>query len=127
MTVGTNQRLSGHREAFPVNLMADTVPGPAEVNAVPGGNTLKVPVIIRIHEVGLEHVVVDIAHKKPLSGSLVFHRLKLQICHRSVASCVRVLIDPETYLFAWYHFPGNEMLPDNFLGKIECHLVIPEF
>jgi hypothetical protein len=75
----------------------------------------------------LQHAMIHVGYGELGLDLRYSHRLKLQICHRACGILRESLIDPETYLFAWYHFPGNEMFPDNFLGKIECHLVIPEF
>src|SRR5205085_6056790 len=62
--VRADERLPRLREPLAVHVVADPVPRPREPGAVLGGHRLQEAVVVRILEVDLEDVVVDVDHRR---------------------------------------------------------------
>jgi len=81
-------------EAFEMNLVAYAVAGLAQDDAVLLGNALQVPVVICVPEVGLERVVIDIAHAQLSLYARDAQSFKLQVDQRARGVLGQGLIDP---------------------------------
>ena len=104
MAVGADERLSGDAEALKMDLMADSVSGAREVNAVLFGHRLDKAVVVGVFKAGLQGVVVDIGDGTLCFDAVYAHRLKFQIRHRAGGVLRQRLIDPEPNLRAGLHF-----------------------
>ena len=83
VAVGAQQRLAGDVEPLELDLVADAVAGPGEVDAVLRRDALQVRVVVGVLEAGLERVVVDVADGALRPDLRHAHRLELQVGHRA--------------------------------------------
>ena len=123
MAVRTYERLSGDSEPLDVYLMADSVTGFGDVNAVFERDGLYVSVVVRVLEAGLDRVVVDIRDRTV--GLYLVHAegLELQIRHRSGRVLRKRLVDADRYFLARDHLALGKVRRYNFSGYIHCCLL----
>ena len=100
MRVRTDQRLAGDGEALAVDVVADAVARPREPQPVAPGHRLKEAVVVRVLEVDLEDVVVDVDDGGLDLDAIDVERLELHHRHRPGSVLRERLVDPKRDLLA---------------------------
>ena len=122
MAVGAYERLAGLSEALKVYLVADTVSGTREPDAVLLCDASDKAVIVGILKAGLERVMIDVSDRALRLYAVNAHSLKLEICHSAGCVLRKSLVYAQTYLGSLDHFSVNDMIFDYFFGQCESHL-----
>ncbi len=112
MAVGTEEGLSGNAEALAVNMVRHAVSRRREDDAVAGGRGEEEAVVVRILEIGLDEVVVDVAH-----GELRLHPvdpegLELEVSHGSRGVLGESLVYAQADLPSGARFSLHKVIPD---------------
>jgi hypothetical protein len=100
MGIRPDERRTGSGETLHVQVVADSVPGTGVVDAVSGGETLQEAVVVRVLEVELDDVVVNILDCKIHLDAVHAHPLELQAGHRACGVLEQCLIYPQPYFLA---------------------------
>jgi hypothetical protein len=113
-----------------VQVVADTVAGSREVDAVPGGKGLQEAVVVRILEVQLNHVVVHVLYGEVHLHAVQAHPLELQAGHRARGVLEERLIYLQPHFLAWFQGPFDHVILDDLGHQIlrhrpYLHLIIP--
>ena len=107
MAVRADQGLTGLAEPFQMDLVANAVAGTGEPDTVLCGNSLQIPVVVCIFKATLQGVVVYIGNTQFSLNLGNTHGFKFQICHCTGGILCQCLVDPQSYLTAGSHIPGN--------------------
>jgi len=83
--------------------MANAIARAREMQAVARGDGLQVAVVVGVAEIGLQHIVVHIAHRKLCLNARQFKGLELQIGHSSRGILCQRLVDTQADLLARRH------------------------
>jgi len=121
MTVGTDQGLSRDAEAFQMDLMADPVARPGEVNPEPSGDALKIAVVVGIFIADLNRVVIDVTYRQLGTDFREIHGLELQIGHGPRGILGEGLIDADADLPGGAFRSGFPMSFDNLFNDGFSH------
>src|SRR5215208_3681588 len=100
MGIRPDERRTGSGETLHVQVVADSVPGTGVVDAVSGGETLQEAVVVRVLEVELDDVVVNILDREIHLDAIDAHPLELQAGHRARCVLEQCLIYPQPYFLA---------------------------
>jgi hypothetical protein len=117
MTVGTDERLTRNGEPLAVDVVADAVPRAGEPGAVLRRHRLQEPMVVRVLEVDLEDVVVDVDHGGLDLNALRSEELELHHRHRPGRVLDERLIDAQPDLGARYELPADEVLFEDAAGE----------
>ncbi len=121
MAVGTDQGLAGLAEPLQMDLMADTVAGPGEIHTVLGSNGLQVAVIVSVFKAALQSIVVNIGNGQLRLHPGDAHGLKFQVSHGARSILGQGLVDAQSHLAAPVHFPGHQVLCNDFFSNGHSH------
>ena len=100
MRISPDERRAGPGEALDVQVVADPVSGAGVVDAIFGGEGLQEAVVIRVLEVELDHVVVNVLDGEVHLGAVDAHPLELQAGHRARGVLKECLIYLQPYFLA---------------------------
>jgi hypothetical protein len=117
VTICSDERLARCGEALAVDVVADAVARAGEPGPVLGRHGLQEAVVVRVLEVDLEDVVVDVDHSGLDLDSLDAEALELHHRHRPGGVLREGLVDSEPDLGAWDEIPANEMLREDGTGE----------
>jgi hypothetical protein len=117
VAVSTNERLAGDGEPLAVDVVADSVPGAGEPGAVFRRYRLQEAVVVRVLEVDLKDVVVDVDHGGLDLHALDSEELELHHRHRPGGVLRKRLIDAQPDLGAGNELPPDEVLFEDAAGK----------
>ena len=104
-----------------MNLVADPVARPGKFQAVLLRHGLNEPVVIGVHETGLQGVVVDVGHRKVRLHPGHPHGLEFQIGHGAGRILGQSLVNAETDFRSRRHIPFSQMRLDDFLCNCKSH------
>ena len=121
MAVAADKGLSGTGEALHVKLVTDTVSGAAEDDAVLRSDILKIPMIVGVTEVALDHVVIHVGNRKLRLNLLHSHGLELEICHGSRGILGKGLSHTDGDTLAPLHLSFDQMRLDDLLKYCQSH------
>ena len=121
MAVRADQGLARDTEAFQMDLVADTVTRPGEVDAVFFGDGADKAVVVRIFKAGLKGVVIDVSHRPFGFDPFYPHGFKFQISHGAGGVLCQCLIDAKADFFAHLHLSVDQMVFYNFLSDGVTH------
>src|SRR5215212_4443731 len=94
------ERRAGSGEARNVQVVADAVPRAGVVDTGSGGEALQEAVVIRVLEVKLDDVVVNVLDREIHLDAVHAHPLELQAGHRARCVLKQCLIYAQTYFLA---------------------------
>jgi hypothetical protein len=100
MGIRPNERRARPGEALDVQVVADAVPGAGVVDAIFGGEALQEAVVVRVLEVELYDVVVNVLDREIHLDAVHAHPLELQAGHRARGVLKQCLIYPQPYFLA---------------------------
>jgi hypothetical protein len=100
MGIRSDERRAGPGEALHVQVVADAVPGTGVVDAVSGGEALQEAVVVRVLEVELDDVVVNVLDRKIDLDAVDAHPLELKAGHRACGVLEQCLVYPQPYFLA---------------------------
>jgi hypothetical protein len=100
MGIRPDERRAGPGEALHVQVVTDAVPGTGVVDAVSGGEALQEAVVVRVFEVELDDVMVNVLDRKIHLDAVHAHPLELQAGHRACGVLEQCLIYPQPYFLA---------------------------
>ena len=124
VAVGADEGLARLAEPLQVHLMADTIAGTGEPDAVLGCHRLQIPVVVRIFKAALQGVVVHIGHAQ-LSFYLGNpHGFKFQIGHGAGGILGQGLVNPQGNLLTGFHNAVYQVGLDDFLCNGHCHITL---
>jgi len=101
--------------------MANAIARPREKDPVLGRYALQIAMIVRVAKVGLQHVVVDVAHREFRAHAGQIHGLELQIGHGSRGVLRQSLVDAQADLLARHHRVRGEVRSDDLLREVAAH------
>ena len=104
-----------------MNLVADSVSRPGEIEAVLLGKALEEQVVVRILVVGLDSVVVHIGDRKFGLHPLDTDSLELQVYHGSCSILGQGLVDLYGNFFSSLHLAGDKVFLNNLISKVFLH------
>src|SRR5215218_2322285 len=116
--VGPDQGRAGPREALDVQIMADAVPGPRVIHAVPGGERLQKAVVVGVLEVGLDYVVVHVLDGEGNLHPVHPHPLELQAGHRTGRVLQQRLVYPQAHLLSGLERPLDHVILEDLGDQI---------
>ena len=122
VAVGADQQLAGRGEALAMDVVADAVPGPREPEAVAGGETLEEAVVVRVLEIDLEEVVVDVLDGGLDLDAVDAELLELHQRHRPGRVLRQRLVDAEGDLGSGGEFAADEVVVED-LSRERGHLL----
>ena len=125
MAVRADEGLAGLAETFQMHLMADTVTGTGEVNAVLGGYGLQIPMVVGIFKAGLQGIMVYIGNAQLRLYPVNAHSFQLQIRHRAGGILGQGLINPQGNLTAGGHISVHQVGGNDFLRNRLSHFYRP--
>ena len=105
--------LPGVGEALAVDVVADAVSGPREPGPVLRRHRLQEAVVVRVLEVDLEDVVVDVDDRRLDLDALVAEELELHHRHRPGGVLGERLVDGDRDLVPGDELPADEVLFEN--------------
>jgi hypothetical protein len=123
MAVGTQQRFARFAEPLQVNLVAYTVAGAREVEAVFLGHALEVAVVVGVLEAHLQRVVVDVTYGEVRFYFVGAHGLELEIGHGAGRVLRQRLVDADGHRRARARLPLYQVGVEDFLGQRLPHIV----
>ena len=119
VAVRTQQRTAGSTEAFHVYGMTHTRTRAAEPHAETPAGAAQKQMIIRILEVGLQQVVIDVLRRNLGAHAAHLHRLEF-LHHQCAGGILRQgLVDPDRDALAGNRLAFDEMGFDELAGEIE--------
>ena len=124
VAVRADQHLARRREALAVDVVADAVPGPREPEAVAGGEALQEAVVVRVLEVDLEEVVVDVLDGGLDLDAVDAELLELHQGHRPGRVLRQRLVDAERDLGAGGELAADEVVVED-LSRERGHPLEP--
>src|SRR5205823_5767735 len=110
VAVSADERLARGGEALAVDVVADPVARPRKPEAVTPGHPLQEPVVVRIFEVDLKDVVVDVHNRGVDLDAVDLEELELHAGHRSGRVLREGLVDAERDLLAGDEVAALEVL-----------------
>ena len=123
VAVRADQGLSRNAETLQMYLVADTVAGTGEVDAVFLCNAADKTVVICIFKAVLECVVVDISHAALSAYTRYTHCLKFQICHCTGGILCQCLVDADSDFRTLYHFALYQMCFQDLFRQGQSHSI----
>ena len=115
VAVGTQQRLARYGEPLQVHLVADAVAGTGTVRPVLGRNRLQIAMVVRIAEIRLDHVVVDVGHRTLGAHAGQTHGLEFEPHHRTRGILGQSLIDLDGDLLSGDHVARDQVIGDDLV------------
>ncbi len=112
-------------EALHVKVVADAVPGAGVMKAVPGCESLQETVVVRVLEVELDDVMVDVLDGEIYLGAVHAHPLELQAGHRARSVLEECLIYPKPNLLAGIKHPLDQVVLEDLGDQILRHSQSP--
>ena len=122
MAVRTYQGLAGNAEALQMYLMADTVAGTREIDAVFFADRTDEPVVISVLKARLEGVVVDISYTLLSLYSGHAHSLIFEISHSARSVLSKGLVDAYTDLLSLDELAVNQMRFKDLFSQCKSHV-----
>jgi hypothetical protein len=119
--VRPDERRARPGEALDVQGVADAVPRSGEVDAVLGGEGLQEAVVVRVLEVQLDDVMVDVLDGEIHLCAVKAHPLELQAGHRTRSVLEERLIYPQPHFLAWFQGPFDHVILDDLGDQIFRH------
>ena len=122
MAVRPYQGFPRHTEALHVDLVANPVPGRAEMNAVAGAGCLEVHVVVGIFIVRLQEVVIHILGSQLYIDRFNAQRLKFQHGHCSCGILKKRVVNFYGNLLTGNQFSLYQMGFQYFVGQVFGHI-----
>ena len=123
MAVRAQQGLAGFAETLHVSGVADPVPGAAIPDAEAVAGALEKAVVVRVSEVFLQQVVIDVLCRQLGLHAVELHGLELQHHQRSGRVLRQRLIDSKRDLLARDHVAVDQMGGDQLVGDSACVVI----
>jgi hypothetical protein len=102
-------------------LVANSVASPGEVDAILGGSSLQVFVVVGVFETDLNGIVVDIANAQFRLYSGQAHRLELQVSHCASSILRQGLVDFDGHFLSRRPVPFHNVSLNNLLCYTLAH------
>ena len=115
--VRADECLARLREPLAVHVVADAVPGPREPGSVLGGHRLQEAVVVRVLEIDLEDVVVDVDDGRLDADAILAEQLELHHRHRPGGVLRERLVDAKPDLAAGSQVAAFEVLFEDRPGE----------
>ena len=115
------ESFAGLAKSFKMYLMADTVAGTGEVNAMLFADGLNKSVVISIFKACLESVVVDVGNAFFSFDSRHADSLKFEVSHSTCSVLCQSLVDFKTDFRANGHITAEQVRFNNFLSDSVAH------
>src|ERR671913_29143 len=125
MGIRPNERRARPGEALDVQVVADAVPGAGVVDAIFGGEALQEAVVVRVLEVELYDVVVNVLDREIHLDAVHAHPLELQTGHRARGVLEKCLIYPQPHLLAGVELPFDHVILEDPGDQILRHSPSP--
>ena len=122
MAVGAQKRLAALAEALEMHLMAYTVAGTREHDALRCGDGLQIAMVVRVLETDLYGIVVHIADRKLVAHPLKSDRFELEIRHRARGVLRERLVYPDSDGRARLHASFHEMGAKHLVCDVPGHM-----
>src|SRR5215207_1621379 len=123
--VGPDEGRAGTGEALDMQVVADAVPGPRVVEAVPGGERLQEAVVVGVLEVQLDNVVVNVLDGELYLHPLHAHPLELEAGHRPGRVLQQRLVYPQAHLLAGLERSADDVILEDPGDQILRHNAPP--
>ncbi len=127
MAVRTDKGLAGDTESFKMYLVADTVAGSGEIDAVLFADRTDESVVISVLKTGLESVVVNVSHTLLGLYAGHAHSFILKVCHSTCSVLSKSLVDAYTDLLTLDEFTVNKVRFKNLFSKCKSHKKLPPY
>src|SRR5207245_8958469 len=118
VAVGAEQRLARPSETLEVEVVTDPVAWARVPDPMPGREALQEPVVVRVLEIDLQDVVVDVHHGERKLDPLQAQLLELQAGHGPGCVLHQSLVQPDADFLAGFERAANLMCLEGLTGEV---------